>query len=110
MVKLSLTIQADLQGVTDLSPVDTDADPFVYSFTIECTSCREPNPKPVGISRQELVPISGSRGEANLIWKCKSCKVRIVQVHNHATNNVRESILQVSDDTCLEITHLPFFL
>ena len=37
--------------VTDLSPVDTEAQPFYYTFKVQCTSCREVHPNPVTISR-----------------------------------------------------------
>ncbi|KFY71091.1 hypothetical protein V499_08702 [Pseudogymnoascus sp. VKM F-103] len=71
---LSLTLTADLSGVTDLRPDDTPEDPFWYTFKVQCTSCREVHPNWVNVSRFEMNEMSGSRGEANFVWKCKMCK------------------------------------
>lgn len=71
---LALALTADLTGVTDLLPVDTKENPYFYTFKIQCTSCRETHPNLVSISRFESNEMSGSRGEANFVWKCKSCK------------------------------------
>ncbi|KAF2217109.1 hypothetical protein CERZMDRAFT_108940 [Cercospora zeae-maydis SCOH1-5] len=71
---LALTISAELEGVTDLVPEDTETTPFYYTFKVQCTSCREIHPNWVSISRFEQNEQSGSRGEANFVWKCKNCK------------------------------------
>ncbi|PQE05239.1 DUF866 domain protein [Rutstroemia sp. NJR-2017a BBW] len=52
---LTLTLTADLQGVNELVPQDTPEKNFWYTF-------------------KEANEMSGSRGEANFVWKCKSCK------------------------------------
>ncbi|KAI4197980.1 MAG: hypothetical protein LQ350_005565 [Teloschistes chrysophthalmus] len=70
----ALTLTADLSGVTDLLPLDIEAEPFFYTFKIQCTSCRETHPNAVSISRFEKSDISGSKGEANFVWRCKACK------------------------------------
>ncbi|KAK4228443.1 hypothetical protein QBC38DRAFT_474825 [Podospora fimiseda] len=70
----ALTLSAELEGVTNLRPSDTEQSPFWYTFKVQCTSCRETHPKPVAVSRFEQNEISGSRGEANFVWKCKNCK------------------------------------
>ncbi|CAP70679.1 uncharacterized protein PODANS_3_7430 [Podospora anserina S mat+] len=70
----ALTLTAELSGVTNLRPTDTKEHPFWYTFKVQCTSCREVHPKPVGVSRFEENEMSGSRGEANFVWKCKNCK------------------------------------
>ncbi|KAH8601329.1 hypothetical protein B0O99DRAFT_254373 [Bisporella sp. PMI_857] len=70
---LTLTLTADLSGVTELRPNDTEDGPFWYTFKVQCTSCREIHPKYVSVSRFEENEMSGSRGEANFVWKCKSC-------------------------------------
>jgi hypothetical protein len=69
-------------------------------FKVQCTSCRETHANYVGVNRfvsipsdsiaeqlsrasfpdtctayQETNDMSGSRGEANFVWKCKNCKV-----------------------------------
>ncbi|KAJ9648088.1 hypothetical protein H2201_002372 [Coniosporium apollinis] len=71
---LALTLTAELNGVTDLRPDDTEANPFYYTFRVQCTSCRETHPNWVNISRFESHEQSGSRGEANFVWRCKNCK------------------------------------
>ncbi|THW83696.1 hypothetical protein D6D18_08044, partial [Aureobasidium pullulans] len=71
---LALTLTAELNGVTDLAPIDTEDSPFYYTFKVQCTSCREVHPNWVSVSRFEQNEVSGSRGEANFVWKCKNCK------------------------------------
>jgi hypothetical protein len=63
--------------VTDLRPRDTEDAPFFYTFKVQCTSCRETHPNWVTISRFEVNQVSGSKGEANFVWRCKSCKVSL---------------------------------
>ncbi|KAF2631879.1 hypothetical protein BU25DRAFT_331219 [Macroventuria anomochaeta] len=72
---LALALKAELNGVTDLRPLDTEDSPFYYTFKVQCTSCRETHPNWVSVSRFEQNEISGSKGEANFVWKCKNCKV-----------------------------------
>ncbi|KAH8731258.1 hypothetical protein GQ44DRAFT_822818 [Phaeosphaeriaceae sp. PMI808] len=71
---LALALKAELNGVTDLRPLDTEESPFFYTFKVQCTSCRETHPNFISISRFEQNEVSGSRGEANFVWKCKNCK------------------------------------
>ncbi|KAM0792790.1 hypothetical protein ACM66B_002559 [Microbotryomycetes sp. NB124-2] len=71
MVKLKVSIKATLENVTDLKPVGED---FTYMFKIECGSCHEVHSNWVGIDATETREISGSRGEANLVWRCSFCK------------------------------------
>ncbi|WPH04559.1 Hypothetical protein R9X50_00745100 [Acrodontium crateriforme] len=71
---LAVTLTAELTGVTDLLPEDTEQAPFYYTFKVQCTSCREIHPNWVSVSRFEMNEQSGSRGEANFVWKCKNCK------------------------------------
>ncbi|KAF2743111.1 DUF866-domain-containing protein [Sporormia fimetaria CBS 119925] len=71
---LALALTAELNGVTDLRPHDTEDSPFHYTFKVQCTSCRETHPNFVTMSRFEMNEVSGSRGEANFVWKCKNCK------------------------------------
>ncbi|KAI1826823.1 hypothetical protein F4861DRAFT_495311 [Xylaria intraflava] len=70
----ALILTAEMNGVTSFRPKDSEASPFWYTFTVQCTSCRETHPKPVSVSRFEMNELSGSRGEANFVWKCKNCK------------------------------------
>lgn len=60
--------------MTDLKPTDTAESPYFYTFKVQCTSCRETHPNLVSISRHEMNDLSGSRGEANFVWKCRNCK------------------------------------
>ncbi|THZ62057.1 hypothetical protein D6C86_04037 [Aureobasidium pullulans] len=48
---LALTLTAELNGVTDLAPIDTEDSPFYYTFKVQCTSCREVHPNWVSVSR-----------------------------------------------------------
>ncbi|KAE8453515.1 hypothetical protein EG329_010376 [Mollisiaceae sp. DMI_Dod_QoI] len=50
---LTLTLTADLSGVTELRPDDTDDNPFWYTFKVQCTSCRETHPNNISVSRFE---------------------------------------------------------
>ena len=72
---LALALSAELNGVTSLRPLDTEDSPFYYTFKVQCTSCRETHPNWVSVSRFEQNEVSGSKGEANFVWKCKNCKV-----------------------------------
>jgi hypothetical protein len=69
-----LTLSANLEGLTSLKPTDTTETPFEYTFEIQCTSCRETHEKEITINRYEQHEISGSRGEANFVFRCKVCK------------------------------------
>ncbi|KAK1999763.1 DUF866-domain-containing protein [Colletotrichum falcatum] len=70
----ALALTAELTGVTNLRPDDSEGNPFWYTFKVQCTSCREVHDKPVGVSRFDDNEMSGSRGEANFVWRCKNCK------------------------------------
>lgn len=74
MVKFFFKVKAELSNVTDLEPVDTAESPFEYTFRIECTKCREAHDKPVNINRFEQHEITGSRGEASFVFRCRNCK------------------------------------
>ncbi|TAQ89353.1 hypothetical protein B7494_g2316 [Chlorociboria aeruginascens] len=69
-----ITLLTKVGRVTELRPDDTADNPFWYIFKVQCTSCREIHPNFVNVSRFEANDMSGSRGEANFVWKCKSCK------------------------------------
>ncbi|CAO2650288.1 Nn.00g015800.m01.CDS01 [Neocucurbitaria sp. VM-36] len=73
---LALALKAELNGVTDLRPQDTEDAPFYYTFKVQCTSCRETHPNFVSVSRFEQNEMSGSRGEANFVWKCKNSNIK----------------------------------
>ena len=71
---LALALKAELDGVTELRPSDTADTPFFYTFRVQCTSCRETHPNDVSFSRFDQTEVSGSKGEANFVWRCKNCK------------------------------------
>ncbi|KAG0708771.1 DUF866-domain-containing protein [Suillus ampliporus] len=71
MVFLKLEIKAELENITDLVP---SGDDFEYFFKVVCNSCHEEHPKYVSVNRLEKRDISGSRGSANLVWRCGICK------------------------------------
>ncbi|KAL9100660.1 MAG: hypothetical protein Q9163_003987 [Psora crenata] len=52
---LALVLTADLTGITDLLPFDTPDQPYLYTF-------------------KESNKVSGGKGEANFVWRCKTCK------------------------------------
>jgi hypothetical protein len=54
MVKLGLFVKAELDGVTGLITVDSDADPYFYTFKVLCNSCHEVNDSWITISRQVM--------------------------------------------------------
>lgn len=74
MVKFYLKVKADLTNVTDLQPLNNPQSPHEFQFNIECTNCREVHDKPVTINTFEKHEISGSRGEASFVFRCKACK------------------------------------
>ncbi|EGE86866.2 DUF866 domain-containing protein [Blastomyces gilchristii SLH14081] len=69
----SLVLSAELSGVTNLRPKDTEQNPYFYTFKVQCTSCREVHPNWVSFNRFEKLEVPGSRGEANFVWKCRLC-------------------------------------
>ncbi|KAJ5279217.1 hypothetical protein N7478_004589 [Penicillium angulare] len=70
---LTLTLKAELEGVTALRPIDTEENPYYFTFKVQCSSCRETHPNWVSFNRFEQNEIPGSRGEANFVWKCRLC-------------------------------------
>ncbi|KAJ6519732.1 hypothetical protein C8R45DRAFT_952518 [Mycena sanguinolenta] len=71
MVRLLLSIKAELENVTSLEP----ADDFEYFFKVTCNSCHETHPKFVSLNRQDSYELSGSKGNtANFVWRCGQCK------------------------------------
>ncbi|KAA6406756.1 MAG: DUF866 domain-containing [Lasallia pustulata] len=96
-----LLLLSDLSGVTDLRPNDTPEDPYFYTFKVQCTSCREVHPNWVNVSRFESNEMSGSRGEANFVWRCKSCKRESTATikapptaYQHASPPKRQNIIE----------------
>ncbi|KIK70892.1 hypothetical protein GYMLUDRAFT_210499 [Collybiopsis luxurians FD-317 M1] len=69
---LLLSIKAELENVSELSPTDND---FEYFFQVKCTSCNEIHPKYVSMNRQEEFEVAGGKGaKAHFVWRCGLCK------------------------------------
>ncbi|KAI9060576.1 DUF866-domain-containing protein [Trametes sanguinea] len=72
MVRLHLSIKADLENVTDLEPA---SDNFEYFFKVKCTSCNEEHPKMVSVNRVEEREVTTGKGStAHFVWRCGLCK------------------------------------
>lgn len=91
MVKFFLKVRATLDNVALLEPVDTPESPYEYVFRITCTKCRTQNEKPVLINRFESHEMSGSRGEASFVFRCKECKNEHSASIARTKNSVQES-------------------
>ncbi|KAJ7487511.1 hypothetical protein B0H11DRAFT_1860583 [Mycena galericulata] len=71
MVRLLLSIKAELENVTSLEPLDN----FTFFFQVKCNSCHETHDKHVALNRHEEFDLPGSKGNtANFVWRCKFCK------------------------------------
>ncbi|KAI9179306.1 hypothetical protein H9P43_005969 [Blastocladiella emersonii ATCC 22665] len=70
MVLLGLYMTAETENVDRVVPMQEQD----WALTVRCTSCNEVNPAIVTVSADETSDISGSRGEANLVMRCKFCK------------------------------------
>ncbi|KAF9535364.1 hypothetical protein CPB83DRAFT_841630 [Crepidotus variabilis] len=72
MVKLKLSIAAELENVTNLEPVGNN---FEFRFKVKCSSCNEEHPKTVSLNRAEEYEVSGSKNaKANFVWRCGLCR------------------------------------
>ncbi|KAI5286578.1 hypothetical protein KEM54_006670, partial [Ascosphaera aggregata] len=47
----TLLLTADLQGITNLRPKDSEESPYYYTFRVQCTSCRAEHPNAVSFNR-----------------------------------------------------------
>ncbi|OAV91579.1 hypothetical protein PTTG_04260 [Puccinia triticina 1-1 BBBD Race 1] len=72
MVKLKVNLKADLDNLTDLRV--KDAMHHRFFFKVKCSNCHEIHHNWVGINRSEELPMSGSKGSANFVWKCQLCQ------------------------------------
>ncbi|KAI0033409.1 DUF866-domain-containing protein [Vararia minispora EC-137] len=72
MVRLLLSIKAELENVTDLLPASED---YEYFFKVKCTSCNEVHPKIVSMNRVEEHEVNAGKGStAHFVWRCGLCK------------------------------------
>ncbi|KAK8145032.1 hypothetical protein MY1884_005095 [Beauveria asiatica] len=79
----TLLLTAELSGVTNLRPLDTEENPFWYMFKVQCTSCREIHNNHVGVNRFEMNEVSGSRGEANFRESTATVKAAAIPYKQH---------------------------
>jgi len=72
MPKFQLFLKCELENLSFIAPIPG----AVYYIKFQCSNCREitENNKWNSITSRETSPVSGSRGEANLVMKCKGCK------------------------------------
>ncbi|KAJ1732130.1 hypothetical protein LPJ61_002194 [Coemansia biformis] len=73
MTIIDLQIKAELLNVTALVP-DEEETAYNWHFKMRCGSCNETTANFVTINSVEGNQISGSRGDANLVMRCKFCK------------------------------------
>ena len=71
MVKIALQFKANLDNVTDFRIQSFDD--FIWYLKFDCSECHTQSDTFHDISSQESSSISGSRGEANFLMKCKFC-------------------------------------
>jgi len=72
MVKLQLSIKAELENVTDLMPANDDFDWF---FKVKCNSCHEEHSKFITVNRNEERELTHGKGStANFVWRCPNCR------------------------------------
>ncbi|CAH8605201.1 unnamed protein product [Schistosoma guineensis] len=71
MVLLGVQISCELTNVTNLSP---SCDDFRWYLKVKCGNCGENTHDYVYINSVEKTPIQDSRGDANLVIRCKFCK------------------------------------
>lgn len=69
----ALALTAELQAVTDLKFNNSPQDPYILTLKVQCTSCREVHDNWVTFNEFETHEISGSRGEASFVFRCKLC-------------------------------------
>ncbi|KAF1750399.1 hypothetical protein GCK72_016949 [Caenorhabditis remanei] len=68
---LALELKCQLKGVTELRPDDTET--FHWHLKLKCTNCGEAPDHWQYVVLNEMLDVPGSRGEANLVEKCKLC-------------------------------------
>ncbi|KAI8828886.1 hypothetical protein BJ741DRAFT_624885 [Chytriomyces cf. hyalinus JEL632] len=73
MPKLHLLLKAELENVTNLRPSSLD---HQWNFQVKCTSCHEQHDSWISFNATDTSEIPNSRGSANFVLKCKSCKTQ----------------------------------
>ncbi|MBW0500799.1 hypothetical protein O181_040514 [Austropuccinia psidii MF-1] len=72
MVKFNLNFKAELNQLDNLRLSNPSSHQFF--FKVKCNTCHEIHSNWVALCRDQEYPISGSRGNANFVWKCQFCK------------------------------------
>ncbi|CAH8864215.1 unnamed protein product [Trichobilharzia szidati] len=70
MVLLGVQINCELTNITSLTP---SGDDFRWYFKAKCGSCGEVTNDYVYLCSLERTPLHDSRGDANLVIRCKFC-------------------------------------
>ncbi|CEP61085.1 uncharacterized protein LALA0_S02e06392g [Lachancea lanzarotensis] len=71
---LYVVVSATLsENISHFSVHDTDSDVADYALEIVCTNCREKHNSLVYVNGLEKHEVSGGKGEASLVVKCKFC-------------------------------------
>ncbi|CUM67739.1 uncharacterized protein PRCAT00005444001 [Priceomyces carsonii] len=113
MGKLYLKARAELNNVTDLQPVDTTSDPFEYTFKIQCISCREVHDKPITVNRFDHQGITGSRGEASFVFRCRQCKnehsASILRTKEKITTELSDKLVPILEIDARGLDFVEFF-
>ncbi|KAJ2782995.1 hypothetical protein H4R18_001958 [Coemansia javaensis] len=73
MPVIDLQLKAQLTNVTALVPDEAEG-AYDWHFKMQCGTCKEVTEKFVTINDAETRNKPGSRGEANLVMRCKFCK------------------------------------
>ncbi len=71
MVKLALQLKANLDNVTDFHIGSLED--FIWYLKLDCSKCHTHSDVYHDINIKQASSISGSRGEANFLMKCKFC-------------------------------------
>jgi len=69
-VKRQLLFKAELENIESLE-AQKDID---WEIQVKCSNCGEVHDKYVTVNSEESTQITGSRGAANLVIRCKFCK------------------------------------
>ncbi|KAJ2758968.1 hypothetical protein IWQ56_005863 [Coemansia nantahalensis] len=73
MTVIDLQIKAELLNVTGLVPDESET-AYDWHLKTRCSGCNEVTANFVTVNDVETSKISGSRGDANLVMRCKFCK------------------------------------
>ncbi|KAH9362441.1 CXXC motif containing zinc binding protein [Haemaphysalis longicornis] len=69
MVKIGLQLRANLENIASFQPTED----CVWHLKLKCMNCGEETTTWQTLEAANRAPLKGSRGEANLVIKCKLC-------------------------------------